>query len=157
MRHHARRGDDGGDALSGTGPADRVSTVLDGSRAALAGLGAWIEAATAGHALPPDLQFALRLCVEEAATNAIAHGEPATADPAVAIRIAFRADAVTAEIEDAGGPFDPATAPLPQLGTSLDDTPDGGRGLRLLRSFADSLDYERRNGRNRLIMGFRRR
>lgn len=135
----------------------QASTVLDGSRAGLARLGPWLDAAVAGHDLPGALTFALRLCLEEAATNIVVHGlPPGAADRRIRLCIAFAADAVTAEIEDAGPPFDPAAAPLPDAGSGLADAPAGGRGLRLLRGFADGLSYERSEGRNRLAMTFRR-
>ena len=109
-----------------------------------------------GRGLTLDLRFALRLAIEEAATNAVEHGLDQAADRHVTIRIDFRANAVTMEVEDAGPPFDPTTAPMTPLAETLDDAPAGGRGLRLLRGFADSMCYERRDGRNRLATIFRR-
>jgi anti-sigma regulatory factor (Ser/Thr protein kinase) len=51
---------------------------------------------------------------------------------------------------DDGRAFDPTTAALPAPVRRLEEAPDGGRGLVLLRRLASGLDYRRDGGRNRL-------
>ena len=57
-------------------------------------------------------------------------------------------------IEDEAPLFDPLTAPEPPIPISLEDTSVGGRGLRLLKQFADTLKYEATPTGNRLSISF---
>jgi anti-sigma regulatory factor (Ser/Thr protein kinase) len=60
----------------------------------------------------------------------------------------------TAMIEDNGRQFDPTQVASPAPATSLDDAKIGDIGIHLMRSFADQMQYERRDGRNRLTLRF---
>ena len=46
------------------------------------------------------------------------------------------------------------TAPGPVPATSLEEAKVGDLGIHLMRSFANGMDYERRDGRNRLTLRF---
>lgn len=57
-------------------------------------------------------------------------------------------------VEDTAPLFDPVASPeLPAL-SSLDDGPVGGQGIRLLRRFADALEYQATPTGNRLSIRF---
>jgi len=49
--------------------------------------------------------------------------------------------------------FGPLGMPKPKA-TSLEETPPAGRGIVLIRSAADDVSYERREGKNRLTLRF---
>jgi anti-sigma regulatory factor (Ser/Thr protein kinase) len=63
-------------------------------------------------------------------------------------------DVSIARIEDNGRQFDPTRAPPPVVATSLEKAKVGDLGIHLMRSFASGMDYERREGRNRLTLRF---
>ena len=57
-------------------------------------------------------------------------------------------------IEDHGPAFDPTHAPDPELPTRLEDATIGGLGIQLMRRFAQSMNYQRRDGINKLTLEF---
>lgn len=58
---------------------------------------------------------------------------------------------------NSGSPFDPREAPAPDLNSALDERDIGGLGLHLLRTLAEGLDYERRDGANLTRFWIRRK
>ena len=56
------------------------------------------------------------------------------------------------EIEDDGVAFNPLEVPEPALPESLETSPIGGLGVQLIRSSMVQCDYQRRDGRNLLIL-----
>ena len=61
---------------------------------------------------------------------------------------------LVARIEDTGCEFDPTQFPPLSMAKSLEDAKIGDYGIHLMRSFASSMHYERREGRNRLTLRF---
>ena len=53
-------------------------------------------------------------------------------------------------ITDTGIPFNLLNAPPPDLTSNLVDRPIGGLGIHLVRSLMNSVEYERKGGKNRL-------
>lgn len=92
-----------------------------------------------------DADTADKLCiiVEELVTNIVEHGAP-PADSEIGLELAKADGGVVLTLSDAGSAFDPreqaAAEVIPERG--------GAAGLPLVRSWARSLDYERRDGRN---------
>lgn len=50
----------------------------------------WVESLAVEHDLPPELVFAVNLCMEEALSNVIRHGYGGEPDHAIAIRCSIR-------------------------------------------------------------------
>jgi len=64
-------------------------------------------------------------------------------------------DGYRARVTDSAARFDPTTAAtLPPVRKGIEDGPLGGRGLLLLRRFANAMDYARVDGRNELTLRF---
>jgi anti-sigma regulatory factor (Ser/Thr protein kinase) len=127
--------------------------VLRNDVAELERLAGWIEGFT-GQGTSPDVSFALQLCLEEAVANIIMYG--GAKDDAIVIAVELERDygTLVARIEDNGRQFDPTRAPRPLPPASLDEAKVGDLGIHLMRSFANRMDYERRDGRNRLTLRF---
>lgn len=119
-------------------------------------LGRWIAELIEAHHLPPRLASHVDLCLTEIVTNVVIHGYAQTTAPTDAVMVSFARESaqVVCQIEDRGVAFDPVAHVLPQLPTSLDDAQIGGSGLRLVRQFADQLDYHRESGVNHLTVVF---
>ncbi len=119
-------------------------------------LSRWIAELSEAHHLPPRLASHMDLCLTEIVTNAIIHGYAQVTAPTDAVKVDFArgSAAVVCRIEDRGIAFDPVTHALPPLPASLDDAPIGGSGLRLVRQFADQLDYHRESGINHVTVVF---
>ena len=115
---------------------------------AIAWAGQWISA------VPEDLRFGIEVCLEEALANLIVHGQ--STDGIKDIEIGVRGDCrgATVEITDRCAPFDVVHEASPPR-ENADALLEGGRGLRLMRSFASELAYATQDGRNQLTMTFR--
>jgi anti-sigma regulatory factor (Ser/Thr protein kinase) len=120
-------------------------------------VGAWAEALAERWSLPASTAFGVSLCLEEAVSNAIRHGYPEGpegAGPGIGLSLDREPGALTLVIEDHGIAFDPLGHATPALPGSVENAQVGGMGIHLMRKFARSLDYERRDGANRLTIRF---
>jgi serine/threonine-protein kinase RsbW len=96
--------------------------------------------------------YRLRLAVDEIATNAIAHGY-AGQKGELNLRARLDRRALTIFLEDSGPEFDPWRQPPPaDLDRPLIERQPGGLGVYLARYGADSVAYERVDGRNRISL-----
>ena len=53
---------------------------------------------------------------------------------------------------DNGQKFDPTQDTDPDLSSTVEERPIGGLGLHLIKTFADRVNYEYSDGRNRLTL-----
>jgi anti-sigma regulatory factor (Ser/Thr protein kinase) len=89
------------------------------------------------RAVEPDLLDCIHLAAGEAVSNAIRHGCRLDSARTVEVRCHVSAAAVVVEVRDPGPGFDPAAVgPRP-----LTDLVPGGRGVALMRSTMDSVDF----------------
>lgn len=127
--------------------------VLRNDVAELKRLAGWIEDFTR-QGMSPDVCFAVQLCLEEAVANIIMYGGGNDDPLEIAIELERNGTTLVARIEDNGRQFDPTRTPPPAPATSLEEAKVGDLGIHLMRSFANGMDYERREGRNRLTLRF---
>jgi serine/threonine-protein kinase RsbW len=121
----------------------------------LARIRPWIESLGSRHAIPANTLFAMNLCLEEVLSNIVQHGYPGKPDQSVAVHFANpRQNYFVIVVEDDAPPFNPVDAPEAPALNLLDEIHVGGQGIRLLRRFADALEYEATPTGNRLTMGF---
>ena len=118
-------------------------------------LSPWIDGIASTFGLEDRLRFAIRLCLEEAVSNVIRHGYANKEGELITVHCAECGDdQIVFTVEDDAAPFNPfEVAELPGIG-SQDTEQSGGQGIRLLRGFADTLEYEPKPGGNRLRIGF---
>jgi anti-sigma regulatory factor (Ser/Thr protein kinase) len=115
----------------------------------------WIEDLAARYAIPESTQFAMNLCLEEAISNVIRHGYSGRPDHSITVEFSHpREDYYVFHVQDEAPRFNPLVAPEPPAANSLEESPLGGQGIRLLRRFADLLEYETTQNGNRLSIGF---
>jgi serine/threonine-protein kinase RsbW len=115
----------------------------------------WIESLAAEYGISDSTQFAMNLCLEEVLSNIIRHGYANSPDRTIVIRyLAEENNTSVLVVDDQAPPFNPLAAESHPVEETLDGTRLGGLGIRLLRSFAATLEYEPTPGGNRLIMGF---
>jgi anti-sigma regulatory factor (Ser/Thr protein kinase) len=88
------------------------------------------------------------LVVEEWIANLVEHGGPHRDGARIVLRLRRNGDLVSVSVSDEGRPFDPRTATF--------DGPNkergGGAGLELIASLCRIVSYDRRAGRNRLVL-----
>jgi len=132
---------------------DRGIELRIGARAAeVQRLYPWLDAAIA--ALPAQLRNDMHVALEEAVMNVAFHayGPDEAGEVAIALTLG-EAEAVLV-VEDEGKAFDPVAAPPRKKLESLETAQPGGLGLVLMRHHCRALEYERREGRNRLTLRF---
>jgi anti-sigma regulatory factor (Ser/Thr protein kinase) len=127
--------------------------VLRNDVAELQRLAGWIEG-LARQGMSTDVSFAVQLCLEEAVANIIMYGAARDDRLEIAVELERNGGTLVARIEDNGRQFDPTRAPPPAVAASLEQAKVGDLGIHLIRSFASGMDYERRDGRNRLTLRF---
>jgi serine/threonine-protein kinase RsbW len=128
--------------------------VLHNDLAELRRLAGWLEGWTQQSVLSPEVWFAVALCLEEAVANVIMHGGAGDERLEIAVEVEHNGEALIARVEYDGRHFDPTTAPLPPPAASLEEAKIGDVGVHLMRSFASSMHYERRDRCNRLTFRF---
>ena len=142
--------------MTGTGSDQAEERLTLHSRLSdIAQLPVWVESIASRHAIPSDMHYAMDLCLEEVLVNIIRHGYGRESD--LPIRVVFktpRPGNYLFIVEDDAPPFDPLAAPALSALDPSDDIRVGGQGIRLLRRFADTLDYQPTPTGNQLYIGF---
>lgn len=118
----------------------------------------WVESLAEAYGIPAVKLFAINLCLEEVLSNVVRHGY--RGDPNQTMTVEFEArgsEELLFIVEDAAPhfrPFDPSVPLEDAAPAALEDIVPGGNGIRLLRKFASSVDWEPLEPGNRLKIGF---
>lgn len=94
-------------------------------------------------------RFRLKLAIHEALTNALEHGNGNDESKKIVVTLRHLPHEVDIIVEDEGNGFDPATLPDPTDEANL--LKEGGRGIFLVRCYADECRFED-NGRRVVIV-----
>ena len=94
--------------------------------------------------------YRVELVLEEILGNIIRYAFTEPSPSAIELAVTLVGGVVVLTFEDGGTPFNPLDAPEPTRPTDIANAKVGGWGLSLVRKFSDRLDYQRRDGRNRL-------
>jgi serine/threonine-protein kinase RsbW/sigma-B regulation protein RsbU (phosphoserine phosphatase) len=108
------------------------------------------------HGLGRQALFNAELILEETLTNLVKYAFTDGAPHRIELMLQLEPAEVIMHFEDDGKPFNPLDAPAPTVPRSIEEAVPGGLGLMLVRSFAKSVAYERRDGRNCLTIGVSR-
>ena len=95
---------------------------------------------------------AATLAFDEVITNTISYGYDDQEPHEIKVRLTLANGRLTAEVEDDGRPFNPLTAPKPDLTGAVEDRRVGGVGIHLVRSLMEQVDYHRTSNKSHLIM-----
>jgi serine/threonine-protein kinase RsbW len=139
---------------NGTEPTlDRI--VLQSSLSEMSRIFAWIEALARQYGIVESVQFAINLCMEEAVSNVIRHGYASQSGGSITVCFDVSAEGnFMFTVEDDAPPFNPLEAPVLPTLDEQGEARIGGHGIRLIRGFADTLEYESMPTGNRLHIGF---
>ncbi|MFQ5410652.1 MAG: ATP-binding protein [Phycisphaerae bacterium] len=83
--------------------------------------------------------FAVKLALEEAMTNAFRHGNKCDPSKHITVRYEVTPERIEIEILDEGEGFEPNRVPDPTLPENIDRP--HGRGIMLMRSYLDEVEY----------------
>ena len=133
-----------------TGPSTEDHIRLNADVGELERLTAWLDGFCERHEIPDEAHYHLNVTVEELVINAIKHGRCSPAEGAIEVGLRLSGQELYITITDTGIPFNPLNAPPPDLTSSLADRPIGGLGIHLVRSLMNSVQYQRKDGENRV-------
>jgi anti-sigma regulatory factor (Ser/Thr protein kinase) len=106
----------------------------------------------AERSLGDDMKFDLDLALEELFVNSVRHGGCEGMDEAVEIRLRLDGNSVLVDFSDRGIPFDPTSAPAPDLDAPAEQRRPGGLGIHLVRQMMRNFEYRRAGDRNEINM-----
>lgn len=127
---------------------------LEISLGEVARLNRWLDEVAPALDLSTPLVLDIRLCLDEAVTNAISYGFEGQAAGRIRVEAKRQAERIVVTIADTGRLFDPLSAPLTEAPEDIEHAAIGGLGIKLIRSTADHSDYARQDGENRLTLYF---
>src|SRR5262245_32384340 len=130
----------------------RISERFRNRRDEIVRLGEVAERFAAEHKLPDDDVMAINLVLDEILTNIIEYGYDDQAEHEIHVTMAVEGDVLFIEIEDDARHFNPLEAPPPDLTLPLEERPVGGLGIHIMRTLMDTVEHQRRDGRNILTM-----
>lgn len=108
-----------------------------------------IEALMASEDMPisEDLQFKLRLCIEEVVENIVSYAYDG-GNGWVEVGTQLDDNTLTITLKDEGFPFNPLEKQDPDITLSAEERQIGGLGIFLCKQMMDKLEYERIDGCN---------
>lgn len=102
--------------------------------------------------LPPKCRSELNLGLDELFTNIISYGFQDDSEHQIKFTLAKDNETLVVEVEDDGIPFNPLDAADPEIARDLDSINIGGLGIHLMKKMVDDIDYQRIEGKNKLIL-----
>jgi sigma-B regulation protein RsbU (phosphoserine phosphatase) len=102
--------------------------------------------------LDMSLTMSLNLAIEEAVVNVMEYAYPEGEQGNVDIEVIADDKWLTFIISDNGIPFDPTTQKDADTTLSAEERPIGGLGIFLVRQLMDSINYQRKDGKNILTL-----
>jgi len=94
----------------------------------------------------------LNLILEEVVANIISYAYGDASRHEIVVQADLADDELVLEVEDDGRAFNPLQIPPPDLKGPLEKRKVGGLGLHLVREFTSSITYDRKQGKNRLVV-----
>ncbi|MDR1134283.1 MAG: ATP-binding protein [Synergistaceae bacterium] len=95
---------------------------------------------------------ALKLIADEVFTNITSYSRGGAEENPVTLEIGVENGVVSMTFIDSGFPFDPTSAPSPDIELSAGEREIGGLGIHMIRCMADEILYERAGDKNVLTV-----
>jgi len=108
----------------------------------------WVDDFGAKFRLSNEVIIALNVSLDEIINNVISYGYEDSGHHEIVVRLALQEGQVEVVVEDDAKPFNPLTAPPPDL--TAKERKVGGVGLHFVRNLMDHLEYARQGGVNQL-------
>lgn len=115
-------------------------------------LGEWVE--QLGDSLGLDMTdvFQINLALEEAVVNVMNYAYPGQEGKEIWLEANGDSKKVTFILSDEGREFDPTKEEMPDVSLSAEEREIGGLGIFLVNQLMTSLNYERKDNKNILVM-----
>ena len=118
---------------------------------------ATLSARLTEHGLPQHRAGDVKIALAEAINNVVEHAYSDVAPAAVQVTCCLCKDTLKVLISDTGKPLPGLQPPdgIPsEIGTTIQDLPEGGFGWFLIRELTREIRYRRRRGQNQLTLLF---
>jgi anti-sigma regulatory factor (Ser/Thr protein kinase) len=118
----------------------------------LAILRAGLNRFCAEHAVADDTLTRLQVVLDEIVSNIINYAWPEGGTHELSMTMSADANSIRIEIVDDGRPFDPLTAPAPELDLPGGERRPGGVGIRITKQLVDDIAYFREDDCNHILL-----
>lgn len=136
--------------MQGKQRANRVTVCIGNRLAELERVTEAVVKFGADHELSKPVLNALIVALEEILNNTVSYGYVDEKPHEIMVTLSLKLGKLVAEVRDDGIAFNPLSVPAPDLAAGLIERKLGGMGLHFVRSLMDNVEYERKNGSNRL-------
>ena len=102
--------------------------------------------------LPQKCLSEINLGLDELFTNIISYGFGDESEHQIKFSLAKDSETLFVQVEDDGIPFNPLDVVDPEVSQDLDSMDIGGLGIHLVKKMVDDIDYQRVEGKNKLIL-----
>jgi serine/threonine-protein kinase RsbW len=102
--------------------------------------------------LEPSMVLSLNLVLEEALSNVIFYGFEDESKHVIEIGFAKTGNELLISIIDDGREYDPTVKPDPDISTPVEERQIGGLGIFLIKKIMDTVEYQRKEDKNHLIL-----
>jgi serine/threonine-protein kinase RsbW len=130
-------------------PPTKHSVVVESNPSVVTKQWTWILPKLKAHNFSEDDIFAIHLALEEAFINAVKHGNKMDPEKEIKIKYSVAPEKIEISMADEGQGFNPNVVPDPRYGENLYKI--GGRGLLLMRSYMDTVEFNKRGNRVRMV------
>jgi anti-anti-sigma factor len=104
------------------------------------------------HALPTPVRRSIQVALDEFVYNPIVYGFAARGSGEGEVRVELAQQLLRVTIIDDGPPFDPLAYAEPDTELGVEERGIGGLGIHLVRKMMDEVTYERRSGKNIVVL-----
>ena len=111
-----------------------------------------VDELAAAHRLPSGPVTDMQVALDEVLTNIVQYAHTDGGAHDIRVRLTVSPDALEAEVEDDGRPFDPLALPPPDLRGALGDRAVGGLGIHFVKRLMTEVRYAFVDNRNRLVL-----
>lgn len=131
---------------------EQIRIVLSNNLSEIAKLRGELENFGQKCSLSPKTLFELNLILEELLANVISYAYGDNQRHEIVVQADLRNGELVIRVEDDGRAFNPLQSPPPDLERPLEQRRVGGLGLHLVRELTDSIEYDRKDGKNLLVV-----
>ena len=131
---------------------DELHVSLSPRLSAVRSLAQMVEEFGDANKLPDQQIYMINLALDELITNTVSYGLRGVHRPRIEVGLRIDDTLLVLTMVDNGQKFDPTEDTGPDLSSAVDERPIGGLGLHLIKTFADRMNYEYVDGRNRLTL-----
>ena len=131
---------------------DELRVSLSPRLSAVRSLAQMVEEFGDANRLPDQQIYMINLALDELITNTVSYGLRGVSRPRIEVALRVDDAMLVLTLVDNGQKFDPTQDTTPDLSSAVEERPIGGLGLHLIKTFADRVNYEYVNGKNRLTL-----